>query len=220
MDDASPQERTRPQFGWWIVLCLLGLDYFSSLAYLPSLALAQVRSLPGLPDKDLRTLAPIAAMGVVILTLFAALPVYLYVVGRSPHGHGAVGLLERRWPGWGGKLMVLILLGFVATDYVLTRSLSTADAAEHLTANPILQGAAKHLSQNHEALRESLPPWAYERLNERVVVTVILAVLSFGLYFYLVRSLSHGFLGFAVTIVVLYLALNALVVGSSLAYIM
>src|SRR4051812_46910115 len=121
MDDA-PAEKPRPHYGWWIVLCLLGLDYFSSLAYLPSLALAQVQGLSGLPPKDLRTLAPVAALGVVVLTLFAALPVYLYVVGRSPHGHGAVGLLERRWPGWGGKLMVLILLGFVATDYVLTRS--------------------------------------------------------------------------------------------------
>src|SRR3954469_19321080 len=102
-----------PPSAWWLVLCLVGLDYFSTLAYLPSIAVAAAGPL-----------APIAALGVVAVTLLAALPVYFYVVGRSPHGEGATGLLEKHVHGWPGKFLVLILLGFVATDFVITRTLS------------------------------------------------------------------------------------------------
>src|SRR5271166_4231543 len=109
---------------WWLVLGLVGLDYFSSLAYLPSMAVEAAGKL-----------APLAALAVVVATLFGALPVYLYVVGRSPNGTGATGLLERLVHGWHGKLLVLIVLGFVATDFVITRSLSLADAAVHLIHN-------------------------------------------------------------------------------------
>src|SRR5579864_516676 len=110
---------------WWLVLCLIGLDYFSTLAYLPSLAVEAAGPL-----------APLAALLVVAATLLAALPVYLYVIGRSPHGRGGTGLIERLVPGWAGKLLVLLILAFVATDYVVTQNLSVADAAEHLRANP------------------------------------------------------------------------------------
>ena len=89
----------------------------------------------------MKSLAPIAAVGVVLVTLLAALPVYWYVVGRSPHGKGGIGLLEQRAHGWRGKLLVLILLGFVATDFVLTRSLSVSDASTHLLANPGYQSS-------------------------------------------------------------------------------
>src|SRR4051794_25377708 len=95
----------QPTFPWWIVLCLVGLDYFSSLAYLPSIALTRVGAL-----------APLAGAGVVLITLLGALPVYWYVVGRSPSGSGGIGLLERCFHGWTGKLFILILLGFVASD--------------------------------------------------------------------------------------------------------
>src|SRR5262249_30682461 len=107
-----------PPSPWWLVLGLVGLDYFSTLAYLPSIAVEAA----GL-------LAPLAALLVVAVTLFAAVPVYAYVVGRSPHGQGATGLLEQVVHGWVGKLLILVLLGFVATDFVITRSLSAADAA-------------------------------------------------------------------------------------------
>src|SRR5436309_1703361 len=101
------------------------LDYLSTLAYQPSIAYQAA----GL-------LAPLATVVVVLVTLFAALPVYLYVAGRSPHGGGAVALLERLVPGWRGKFLILILLGFTATDFVFTRTFSAAAAAEHLIHNP------------------------------------------------------------------------------------
>src|SRR5262249_59571433 len=103
--------------------------YFSTMAYLPSLAVEATGPL-----------APLAALVVVAVTLLAALPVYLYVVGRSPHGRGGTGVIERLIPGWAGKLLVLLLLAFVATDYVVTQNLSVADAAEHLPANPYFRG--------------------------------------------------------------------------------
>src|SRR5262245_33021829 len=118
-----------PSSAWWLVLCLIGLDYFSTLAYLPSLAVEAAGPL-----------APFAALLVVAVTLLAALPVYLYVVGRSPHGRGGTGIIERLVPGWAGKLLVLLILAFVATDYVVTQNLSVADAAAPLRANPSFRG--------------------------------------------------------------------------------
>ena len=82
-----------------------------------------------------QALAPLAA-GVVPVTLLAAVPVYFYIVGRSPNGQGAVGMLDRIVRGWPGKTLILVLLGFVATDYVVTRCLSVADAAVHLVHDP------------------------------------------------------------------------------------
>ncbi len=120
--------RGLPTFGWWLVLGLVGLDYFSTLAYLPSIAVYEAGDS-----------APFAALGLVVLTLLAALPVYLYVAGRSPHGHGATGLLEKHVRGWTGKLLILVLLAFIATDYLVTRTLSTADASKHLIHNPHVQ---------------------------------------------------------------------------------
>src|SRR4249920_710981 len=125
MPASRTTQAVNPPSTWWLVLCLIGLDYFSSLAYLPSLAVEAAGPL-----------APFAALVVVAVTLLGALPVYLYVVGRSPHGRGGTGVIERLVPGWSGKLLVLLLLAFVATDYVVTQNLSIADAAEHLRANP------------------------------------------------------------------------------------
>src|SRR5256714_6884227 len=100
-ENAGPARGLRT-YAWWLVLCLVGLDYFSTLAYLPSLAIEAGSSL-----------APLAALGVAAVTLLLALPVYAYVVGRSPHGEGATGLLERHVHGWLGKVLILVLLGFV-----------------------------------------------------------------------------------------------------------
>src|SRR6476661_6936789 len=139
-------QRPRPDAAnhWLLVLCLVGLDYFSTLAYLPSLAVAAAGNL-----------APLAALAVVLVTVFLALPVYAYVVARSPGGRGAAGLLEQVVPGWGGKLLVLTLLGFAAADFVVTRSLSVADAAMHFTQNPHGQAMLDRLLPAAESLR----PW-------------------------------------------------------------
>ena len=88
----SAHSAPRPTFPWWVILCLVGLDYFSTLAYLPSIAVSQMMH----SRFSIPALAPIAAVGVVLVTLLAALPVYWYVVGRSPHGKGGIGLLEDR----------------------------------------------------------------------------------------------------------------------------
>src|ERR1700732_3878106 len=88
---------------WLWVLCLIGLDYFSTLAYQPSIAF-----------ESAGTAAPLATVVVVLVTLLGAVPVYWYVAGRSPHGQGAIGLLERSVHGWFGKLLIVILLGFAA----------------------------------------------------------------------------------------------------------
>jgi hypothetical protein len=170
-------------------MCLTGVDYFSTLAYQPSIAY-----------ENAGLLAPFATVVLVLVTLLGALPVYRYVAGRSFTGQGSIAMLAKLVSGWPGKILVLVLLGFAATDFVITKTLSAADAAEHLIGNPLYPFA--HSDQLVED-------------RQRLVITLGLLVLLGAVF---LRGFKEV-IGLAVVLVGAYLVLNVVVVGAGLTYL-
>jgi hypothetical protein len=166
-----------PTHPWWRVIWLTGVDYFSTLGYQPGIALLAAG-----------VVAPLATLILVLVTMLGALPVYVQVAGRSFAGQGSIAMLENLLKGWKGKALVLVLLGFAATDFVITMTLSAADAAKHAVENPLLHGY----------------------IGDHQILITLAILISLAVLF--LRGFKEA-IGLATFAAVPYLALNLIVLG-------
>ena len=100
---------------------------------------------------------------------------------------------------WKGKLFILILLGFVATDFIITITLSAADATAHIVENPLV----------HDVVH------SFSTTPVNIGLTMALIALLSGVF---IKGFKEAIV-IAVVLVIVYLLLNLIVVCVALYHV-
>jgi hypothetical protein len=162
---------------WWQVVRLTGVDYFSTLVYIPGIAVATADTVARRHAAD-RT--------VIAVRDVAHVP-------RRRGGEPARTGIDRHAPEVDlvleGKVFVLCLLGFVATSWVITITLSASDATAHVVENPF---------------------WPEAPRDERILVTLALLAVLGGVF---LKGFREA-IGIAVAVVGAYPLVNLVVVAA------
>src|SRR5205807_4583084 len=103
-------------------------------------------------------------------------------------------MLERLFPSSTGKVFVLCLLGFAATDFLITITLSAADGTAHLIRNPFV------------------PQWLHHQEGLTLLLLALLGTIFLKGFKEAIRI--------AVSLVAIYLALNLAVVSVAVAEVL
>jgi hypothetical protein len=128
---------------------------------------------------------------IVLLTLFGALPMYQRVASESPHGQGLISILRNSLSVLERQAAHPVPAGVLAIGWLVTITLSAADATAHIAENPLT------------------PEFLH---GQHVVITLVL-LATLGAVF--LKGFKEA-IGIAVAVVGAYQLLNLVVVAVGL----
>ena len=110
--------------------------------------------------------------------------------------------------------LVLLLLGFAATDFIMLKTISLADAAAHVIKGEELGWLSAVARWLADLSTTYFGPTFTSYFTEQLIVTLILGFLGFLFWFLLRHGFNRNVIAIAVPLVAVYLILNGIIIGA------